>query len=138
MTTCFTELRIMATTVTQDIQVTARCRYEAAHSDPKIGRFIFSYRITIMNRGRETVRLKSRHWIIRDSLAAQRSIEGPGVVGETPTLSPGEEFSYGSMCDLRSGYGTMEGTYRMVCTQDGREFDVDIPAMSLEFPYGAN
>lgn len=128
----------MATTVTQDIQVTARCRYEAAHSDPTIGRFIFSYRITIMNRGRETVRLKSRHWIVRDSLAARRSIEGPGVVGETPILGPGEEFSYGSMCDLRSGYGTMEGTYRMVRTQDGREFDVDIPSMSLEFPHGWN
>jgi|APTNR8051073442_1049403.scaffolds.fasta_scaffold06554_4 ApaG protein len=128
----------MGSTVTQDIQVTSRFRFEAGHSDPKIGRFIFSYRITIENRGRETVRLKSRHWIIRDSQAATRVVDGPGVVGETPILAPGEEFSYGSMCDLRSGYGAMHGTYRMVRVQDGHEFDVDIPEMNLQYPYGAN
>ena len=34
---------------------------------------------------------------------ALREVEGPGVVGETPVLQPGEEFSYSSACDLRSG-----------------------------------
>ncbi|MBX2974145.1 MAG: Co2+/Mg2+ efflux protein ApaG [Flavobacteriales bacterium] len=128
----------MSTAVTQDIRVTARSRYEAMHSDPKAGRFIFSYRITIANHGRGTVRLKSRHWIIRDSLAATREVAGSGVVGETPTLAPGEEFSYSSACDLRSGHGTMHGTYRMVRLDDQREFDVLIPEMQLRFPFAAN
>ncbi len=128
----------MSTAVTQDIRVTARSRYEAVHSDPRAGRFIFSYRITIANHGRETVRLKSRHWVILDSLADRREVEGPGVVGETPTLAPGEEFSYSSACDLRSGYGAMRGTYRMVRVSDKEEFDVRIPEMQLRSPYGAN
>lgn len=133
-----TDLCTMSTTVTQDIRVTARSRYEEVHSDPKVGRFIFSYRITIANHGRTTVRLKSRHWFIRDSLAALREVEGLGVVGETPTLAPGEEFSYSSACDLRSSHGAMEGTYRMVDLSDAREFDVAIPEMQLRFPHASN
>ncbi|MGV3637462.1 MAG: Co2+/Mg2+ efflux protein ApaG [Flavobacteriales bacterium] len=128
----------MSTAVTHDIGVTARSRFEPVHSDPKVGRFIFSYRITIINHGRDTVRLKSRHWSIRDSLAPSREVEGPGVVGETPTLAPGESFSYSSACDLRSGYGAMNGTYRMVRLNDATEFDVVIPEMMLRYPYGAN
>lgn len=128
----------MSTTVTQDIRVTVRSRYEAVHSDPKVGRFLFSYRITIANHGKDTVQLRSRHWIIRDSLAATREVEGPGVVGETPVLRPGEEFTYSSACDLRSGLGAMTGTYRMHRINDGREFDVVIPELQLRFPYAAN
>lgn len=128
----------MSTTVTHDIEVSARSRYEAVHSDPKVGRFIFSYRITITNHGRGTVRLLSRHWSIRDSLAAHRTVDGPGVVGETPTLEPGGSFSYSSVCDLRSGHGAMQGTYRMLRLNDHTEFDVVIPEMQLHYPFGAN
>ncbi|MBL7952145.1 MAG: Co2+/Mg2+ efflux protein ApaG [Flavobacteriales bacterium] len=128
----------MSTTVTQDIRVTARSRYEAVHSDPKVGRFLFSYRITIANHGKDTVRLKSRHWIIRDSLAPTREVAGPGVVGETPVLRPGEEFTYSSACDLRSGLGSMAGTYCMHRISDDHEFDVVIPEIQLRFPYTAN
>lgn len=128
----------MSTTVTHDIRVTVRSRFEPGHSDPKLGRFLFSYRITIKNSGRDTVQLQRRHWIIRDSLARTREVEGPGVVGETPVLGPGEEFSYSSACDLRSGYGAMNGTYRMVRLNDSSEFDVVIPEMLLHYPHGAN
>ena len=128
----------MSTTVTQDIRVTARSRFEAVHSDPKVGRYLFSYRITIANHGRETVQLRRRHWTIIDSLSAKRDVEGPGVVGETPTLRPGEEFTYSSACDLRSGFGRMEGTYTMRRMSDGREFEVMIPGIDLNYPYSAN
>ncbi len=128
----------MSTTVTQDIRVTVRSRFEAVHSDPKVGRFLFSYRITIANTGKDTVQLRSRHWYIRDSLAKAREVEGPGVVGETPTLRPGEEFTYSSACDLRSGFGAMQGTYRMHRISDGSEFDVVIPELQLRYPYASN
>ena len=128
----------MSTTVTHDIRVTVRSRFEAVHSDPKVGRFIFSYRITIANSGRDTVQLQRRHWIIRDSLAERREVEGPGVVGETPVLRPGEEFTYSSACDLRSGFGRMEGTYRMLRIADGEEFEVLIPELQLRYPHAAN
>lgn len=128
----------MSTAVTHGIRITARSRYEAAHSDPKVGRFFFSYRITIANRSSDAVRLQRRHWIIRDSLAAMREVEGPGVVGETPLLQPGEEYTYSSACDLKSGFGRMEGTYLMERTKDGHQFNVTIPEFNLYFPAAAN
>jgi ApaG protein len=124
----------MATAVTHDIKVTARVSYEAAHSDPRAQRFLFSYRITIANLGKETVQLLRRHWLITDSLAPAREVEGPGVVGETPVLAPGESYTYTSACDLRSGLGRMEGEYLMAATSDGRQFSVTIPAMHLQHP----
>lgn len=128
----------MNTTVTQDIKVTVRSRFEPKHSDPRVGRFIFSYRITITNTGKDTVQLKHRHWAIRDSLAALRRVEGPGVVGETPVLHPGEAFTYNSACDLRSGFGRMSGIYRMQRLGTGEQFEVTIPEIALEFPFAAN
>lgn len=128
----------MSTTVTHDIRVSVRSRFEPVHSDPKAGRFIFSYRITIANKGRSTVQLQRRHWTIRDSLALTREVEGPGVVGETPVLKPGEEFTYSSACDLRSGFGSMDGSYHMVRMDNGEEFDVAIPEFQLHYPYASN
>jgi len=128
----------MRTTVTNGISVTVNSRFEAAHSDPRVNRFLFSYRITISNTSNETVQLERRHWTIRDSMAAVRTVEGPGVVGETPVLAPGEEFSYSSACDLRSGLGRMSGHYMMRRTRDGGLFSVVIPDIDLRFPYHAN
>jgi len=128
----------MSTTVTHGIRITAKSRFEAAQSDPKAGRYFFSYRITIANRGSDTVRLQRRHWIIRDALAAKREVEGPGVVGETPVLEPGEEYTYSSACDLRSGFGRMEGTYLMERLKDGELFNVTIPEFHLSFPAASN
>ena len=128
----------MGIAVTQGIRISTRTQYEPSHSDPAVARFIFSYRITITNRSEEAVQLMRRHWIIRDSLAAVREVEGPGLVGETPVLQPGEEFSYSSACDLRSGFGRMEGTYLMQRVRDGAEFRVTIPEMQLVFPGAAN
>jgi ApaG protein len=128
----------MATAVTHGIRITARVRYEEAHSDPKAARFLFSYRITITNSSSETVQLLRRHWTIHDSLSPVREVEGPGVVGETPVLKPGDEFSYSSACDLRSGFGRMEGEYQMLRTRDGMLFHVIIPTMQLSFPLAAN
>lgn len=128
----------MGIAVSHGIRVTAHVRFEPAHTDPHAARFIFSYRITIANRSEQTVQLMRRHWIIRDSLAAVREVEGPGVVGETPVLKPGEEYSYSSACDLRSGFGRMDGTYLMRRTDDGAEFRVEIPTMQLVHPGAAN
>lgn len=128
----------MATQVTHDIRISAKALYSAEQSDPKVGRFLFSYRIRIENRGARPVQLLRRHWYITDSLFDQREVKGPGVVGETPVLAPGEHFSYTSFCDLRSGFGRMQGSYGMIHTDDGSAFDVAIPAFDLMYPIAAN
>lgn len=128
----------MGTAVTQGISVTVKAAYEPAHSDPRAAHFVFSYRVTIENTSRDTVKLLRRHWSIHDSLAAPQEVEGPGVVGETPLLRPGQRFTYSSACELRSSMGRMQGSYLMERIGDGQHFRVTIPAFQLLFPYSAN
>lgn len=128
----------MGTAVTHGIQVSVKAVYEPALSDPRAAHYLFSYQVTIENTGRDTVKLLRRHWIISDSLAPQREVEGPGVVGETPVLGPGERFTYSSACDLRSGIGRMHGSYLMERVGDGQRLRVKIPAFKMFFPYSAN
>ena len=67
--------------------------------------------------------------------AANRKWRGPGVVGEQPTIEPGQAFRYASGCPLTTPSGLMVGEYRMV-DADGRSFQVSIPAFSLDSPDG--
>lgn len=128
----------MSTAVTHGIRVSVLPRFEPEQGAPGDGRHLFSYRITIANRGRRTVQLLRRHWYIRDSLAPRTEVEGPGVVGATPVVEPGGSFTYSSYCQLHGSLGRMEGTYRMKYVDDGREFNVAIPPFDLHVPHAAN
>ncbi|HMN05183.1 MAG TPA: Co2+/Mg2+ efflux protein ApaG [Flavobacteriales bacterium] len=128
----------MFTATTHGILVSALPHYEGARSGTLEERFLFSYRITIVNRSQRTVQLLRRHWHITDSMAPPLEVEGPGVVGATPVLEPGAQFSYTSYCELHSELGRMEGTYRMKHVDDGSEFDVAIPAFNLHVPHIGN
>jgi ApaG protein len=105
-------------TLTDGVRVRVVPSYVASQSDPGEGKFVFAYRITITNEGDRTVRLRSRRWMIVDGDGERRDVEGPGVVGQFPTLAPGEAFEYSSFCPLQTPWGTMEGTYEME-TLDG-------------------
>ena len=78
--------------------------------------------------------LLERRWQITDGQGRQQEVRGPGVVGEQPTILPGESFRYASGCPLTTSSGLMVGEYRMVA-EDGERFDVAIPAFSLDSPY---
>jgi len=95
--------------------------------------FFWAYTIDIVNRGEETVQLKTRHWKITDALGRLQEVKGPGVVGEEPVLKPGESYEYTSGVPLPTPSGFMEGSYGMI-TEDGRAFDIDIPLFSLDTP----
>jgi ApaG protein len=56
------------------------------------------------------------------------------VVGEQPTLKPGEVFEYTSGTPLETPSGIMVGTYEMRNSR-GERFDVAIPAFSLDSPH---
>jgi ApaG protein len=55
------------------------------------------------------------------------------VVGKQPVLKPGERFEYTSGTPLTTSSGIMVGSYQMVTT-GGEQFDVTIPAFSLDAP----
>jgi ApaG protein len=96
-------------------------------------RYVWAYHITLINTGDETVQLKTRHWTITDALGHAEYVNGPGVIGETPVLKPGQSYSYSSGCPLSTSSGTMSGYY-MFETEEGRPFKVIIPTFSLDLP----
>ena len=107
--------------------------YLADQSDPAEGRYAFAYTITIYNRGTVSATLTHRHWIITDADDDVQLVDGEGVVGETPTLKPGESFVYTSGAMLATGVGTMRGHYDMVA-EDGHTFKAKIPQFTLSIP----
>jgi len=112
-------------TITHGIRVIADAKYVPERSYPEEGYYFFSYKITIKNESSEWARLLSRHWIIINAYGDRDDVKGPGVIGQTPGLAPGESFEYTSFCPLNTEWGTMEGSYRMQ-RENGEEFDVNI------------
>jgi ApaG protein len=118
---------------TRKIEVTVTPRYIPERSSPAENEYFWAYTIEIVNRGGETVQLKTRHWRITDALGRVQEVRGAGVVGEQPVLKPGQSFEYTSGVPLQTPSGFMVGTYGMV-TETGETFDIDIPAFSLDSP----
>ena len=128
----------MSDTTTRGIRIEVESEYEPDRSSPFESYYFFSYHVRISNLGDETAQLLSRVWIITDSEGDVKRVEGPGVVGETPVLAPGEEFRYTSYCPLRTTVGTMQGTYRMTVLPAGEEFDAEIAPFTLAVPHAVN
>lgn len=125
----------MYETVTSGIRVRVKPEYLEEESAPADSRYVWAYTIDIINEGTQTVQLKTRHWRITDASGRTEEVRGPGVVGETPVLEPGESFQYTSGCPLSTPSGIMVGSYQMT-TETGGRLDVAIPAFSLDSPHG--
>ena len=126
----------MYSKITHEIEVAVEPQYLADQSRPEAGRWFWAYTITIRNHGAQSVQLMARHWRITDGNGRLEDVKGPGVVGEQPTLAPGESFSYTSGCPLPTPSGIMVGTYQMEA-EDGERFDIAVPAFSLDSPHQA-
>ncbi len=120
--------------VTRSIRIRVEPRYMEDQSSPEDGHFVWSYAVEISNDGKEPVQLKTRTWRITDALGRTEEVRGPGVVGQTPVIPPGEQFNYTSGCPLKTPQGIMVGSYQMT-DAGGTMFDVAIPAFSLDSPY---
>jgi ApaG protein len=123
----------MYTATTRAICVTVRPQYLPDQSDPAKSQYVWEYRVRIENKGDFTVQLRSRHWKITDALGRLQEVKGPGVVGKTPMLRPGDVFEYTSGTPLSTPSGIMGGTYQMV-SESGENFDIEIPVFSLDTP----
>jgi ApaG protein len=123
----------MSDAVTQGIRVGAAAFYLPDESEPDDRKYLFGYTIVIANVGEAPAQLISRHWVIIDAQGRREEVRGPGVVGETPRLEPGQAFKYQSHCPLKTPWGTMEGTYQMR-RDDGEMFDARIERFYLRVP----
>lgn len=120
--------------VTRQVRVSVTAEYSPERSKPSDTQWFFLYTITIANEGTDSVQLLTRHWIITDGAGHIEEVRGPGVVGQQPTLAPGETFTYTSGCPLSTPFGMMQGTYQMT-TKDGEAFDATIAPFTLSEPY---
>jgi ApaG protein len=125
----------MYSATTHAICVTVRPQYMPDQSDPAKSQFVWAYQVRIENKGDVAVQLRSRHWKITDALGRTKEVKGPGVIGQTPRLNPGEVFEYTSGTPLTTPSGFMGGTYQMV-SDTGAAFDIEIPTFSLDIPSG--
>jgi ApaG protein len=116
-----------------EIDIEVETSYMADHSEPDKDRYVFAYTITLVNRGSISAKLLTRRWIITDADNRIEEVEGEGVVGEQPTLKPGEGFRYTSGTVVETPVATMHGTYKMLA-EDGNTFDTDIPQFVLSAP----
>ena len=116
--------------VTRQIEVTVEPNFMPERSSAEHSRYFWSYTIVITNTGEETVQLRTRHWIITDAAGHQQEVRGEGVVGEQPTLAPGERFEYTSGVPLSTASGFMTGRYQMV-SESGEKFKIEVPAFSM-------
>src|SRR5689334_9105861 len=121
--------------VTRDVEVSVRSYFLADQSQPDENHYVWAYRVKIENLGTEPVQLLRRTWQITDARGRTQHVHGPGVVGEQPLLEPGESFEYTSGTPLDTPSGFMVGTYHMVVPSSGENFDVAIPAFSLDSPH---
>lgn len=127
----------MSVAVTEGIRVSVTSEYVAAQSVPRSKRYVFAYTVKIENEGTSVAQLRTRHWVITDGNGKVEEVRGPGVVGQQPTLKPGEHFEYTSGCVLETPRGTMRGSYQMR-RGDGSEFDAVIAPFDLLLPYSLN
>ena len=119
---------------TRGIRITVEPDFLEEESEPSDDHYVWAYTVRIDNGSDEIVTLQGRLWHITDADGHTVTVQGDGVVGEQPTLRPGDAFEYTSGCPLGTPSGLMHGTYAMV-TETGERFQAKVPAFSLDSPH---
>ena len=128
----------MVTQITSNIKISVITSYEGTYYKAYQMLYAFSYQITIENLSSDVVQLQTRHWNIFDSLNETETVEGEGVVGQTPIIVPGEKYMYSSGCMLKGAVGAMNGFYTLANFSNNTFFKVQIPTFKLVVPFAIN
>jgi len=115
------------------VSISVQTEFIEERSFVEDNKYFFSYTVTIKNQGAKSVQLISRHWIINNAHNDRVEVKGEGVVGEQPIIKPGEIFTYSSGTEIDTPIGSILGSYQMV-TENGIEFDAEIPEQKLNMP----
>jgi len=125
------KIAAMFSTISFDIKVSVYPEYDIKNSFPSENRFVFRYNITIENLGKDPIQLLRRKWMIYDVGFGFTEVEGDGVIGLTPEILPGEDFTYFSNVMLKSGIGSMTGIYYCLNLENNEELQIDVPKFNL-------
>ena len=121
----------MFSTTTFDIKVSVVPQYDIKNSFPAENRFVFRYNISIENLGRDAIKLLTRKWLIFDLGFGFTEVAGDGVIGLTPTIEPGDNFTYFSNVLLRSGVGNMAGVFYCKNLLTDETLEIEVPKFNL-------
>lgn len=124
----------MYTKITHSICIKVEPLFLEAQSSPLHNHYVWAYQVWIENQGHETIQLLKRTWSIIDAHGITHEVKGEGVVGEQPSIYPGETFRYTSGTPLSTPSGIMKGQYH-IKSESGESFDIEIPPFSLDSPY---
>ncbi len=127
----------MSDALNQSFVVTVETEYLDQQSVPEDQRYVFAYHISIRNNGDQAATLRTRHWFITDGKNEVQEVKGEGVVGEQPTIEPGETYRYSSGAVMSTHVGSMRGYYVMQA-DDGQLFHASIPVFTLATPNALN
>lgn len=114
------------------VTVSRVVHFEAGDRLPSGRPHAFVYFITVHNGSDERITLLGRKWIVREEDGRRDVIEGDGIVGKTPTLGPGEHFSYNSF-HTTSGDARAEGSFHGV-DEAGTPVHACIPPFEMHVP----
>jgi ApaG protein len=95
----------------------------------------FVYFITLHNGSDRTVTFHGRKWVLEHADGSRMVIEGDRIVGETPRLAPGEEFSYNSY-HVTGESAVATGSFHGV-DDHGERIHVMLPPFAMMVPEGA-
>ncbi|KAG7502213.1 F-box only protein 3 isoform X1 [Solea senegalensis] len=124
---------------TGDITVSVSTSFLPELSSVHPPHFFFTYRIRIeMSSGASpdaACQLDSRYWKITTSDGNMEEVQGPGVVGEFPVLTPGKVHEYASCTTFSTPSEYMEGHYTFHRLVNKEEvFQVAIPRFHMVCP----
>ena len=127
-------INTMYSKTTKGVTVTVTPYFLDDQSSPQESHFVWAYQVNIKNSGNSSIKLNNRNWLIIDANGKVINVQGEGVVGEFPTIEPGESYEYTSGTPLKTNNGIMQGFY-LVSQDNGEKLKIDIPAFSLDSPY---
>lgn len=110
------------------------CHHHGGSSLPADKPHAFVYFVTIHNGSDRTVTLLGRKWVLTHGDGSQLVIEGDKIVGETPRLAPGEQFSYNSY-HVTGEDALVRGCFHGM-DECGGKIHVQLPAFELRIPPG--
>lgn len=128
----------MSQSISSDFHISIKVTHIHAYELQPPYEHFFSYQITIKNNSKQSAQLISRFWRIVDGSNQPEFVNGLGVIGQQPTLEPGESFTYTSGCPLISPIGQMSGAYSFLNLVDQSTFTVDIPPFELQSQFSLN
>ncbi|XP_056209146.1 LOW QUALITY PROTEIN: F-box only protein 3 [Falco biarmicus] len=124
---------------TGDITVSVSTSFLPELSSVHPPHYFFTYRIRIeMSKDalpEKACQLDSRYWRITNAKGDVEEVQGPGVVGEFPIISPGRVYEYTSCTTFSTTSGYMEGYYTFHCLYYKEKFfNVTIPRFHMVCP----